>query len=56
MTRKEYEVQRALNTLPPACKYFIHSACDSFIRMDECFEDEDAVYCPICLGIITIKG
>lgn len=53
MTRDEYLVQEALGTLPEGC--FMHDACGAVLYDTECNEDEDAVYCPICLGVITIR-
>lgn len=54
MTREEYLLQRSLGTLPKHCPYFIHS-CGAFLKENECTQDDDAVYCPDCLGVITIK-
>jgi len=53
MTRDEYLVQEALGTLPEG--YFMHDVCGVVLHETECNEDEDAVYCPICFGVITIK-
>jgi hypothetical protein len=53
MTYDEYLVQEALGTLPEDC--LMCDTCGAFLHDTECNEDEDAIYCPICLGVITIK-
>lgn len=55
MTHNEYIAQKAVGALPDDCPYFIHTDCGAFLHMNECNTDIDAVYCPECLGIITIK-